>query len=150
MTYHIVVGDGSIWEEISPMKACWVSQLVFYQVFNAVNDCAFKRKCFMMENISFKKDTEKVIVKFKAEAVLCLFLSSNKHPFEGHKISCTKTISCILIWEWKGSFQVHGLFMISKKSIMRCTFLYYVALIHAKKFNFFNPSLKIPSYELVV
>ena len=36
MTCHRVVGDGCIWEGISPMNSCLVSQSVFYQVLNAV------------------------------------------------------------------------------------------------------------------
>ena len=32
----ILIGNGCIWEEISPMNACLVSQSVFYQVLNAV------------------------------------------------------------------------------------------------------------------
>ena len=64
------------------MNACWVSQSVFYEVLNAVNDDVFKRKCLFNEEImfhsAFKKNTLKVvllevkglistIVKFRAE-----------------------------------------------------------------------------------
>ena len=34
---HRVIGDGCIWEGISLTNACLVSQLVFYQVLNAVS-----------------------------------------------------------------------------------------------------------------
>ena len=32
----ILIGNGCIWEGISPMNACLVSQSVFYQVLDAV------------------------------------------------------------------------------------------------------------------
>ena len=48
------------------MNACWVSQLVFDEVLNAVSDDVFKRKCLINGRIMFysvfKKDTEKVIL----------------------------------------------------------------------------------------
>ena len=58
-----------------------------------------------MSHSAFKKDTEKVIllevkgliqiiVKFRAEKILCTFLSI-KHPFEGHEISIMKTVVLI-------------------------------------------------------
>ena len=42
-----VVRDGCK-ENLSFMNACWVSQPVFYQVFNAVSDDVFRRKCLML------------------------------------------------------------------------------------------------------
>ena len=56
-----------------------------------------------MFNISFKEDIEKVvllqvkvmiqiIVKFRAEQILCPFLLCTKHHLEGRKIVSTKTI----------------------------------------------------------
>ena len=42
ITRHGVTEDGCIWEGISPMNPCWVSQSVFYQVWNAVSDGVFK------------------------------------------------------------------------------------------------------------
>ena len=63
---HRVVGDGCIWEGISLMNACWVSQSVFYEVLNAVSDDVFKRKCLfngeIMFHSDFKKDTVKVVL----------------------------------------------------------------------------------------
>ena len=64
------------------MNACWVSQSVFYEVLNAVNDDVFKKKCLFNGKIifhsAFKKDTEKVVLfrywKWKA---WCKLLSSS-------------------------------------------------------------------------
>ena len=59
----ILIGNGCIWEEISPMNACLVSQSVFYQVLNAVvitNVGVVSRK--RGDNISFKKETEKIVI----------------------------------------------------------------------------------------
>ena len=36
-THQIVIEDGLIWEGISLMNACWISQWVFYRVLNAIN-----------------------------------------------------------------------------------------------------------------
>ena len=36
------------------------------------------------------KDLKQIIVKFRAEKILCMFLSCTKHPFEWHDIWCTK------------------------------------------------------------
>ena len=48
------------------MNACWVSQSVFYEVLNAVNNGVFKKKCLFNGEITFhsafKKDTEKVVL----------------------------------------------------------------------------------------
>ena len=45
------------------------------------------------ENVLIKmKELMKIIVRFMAENILCTFLSSSKHPFEGHEISDTRTI----------------------------------------------------------
>ena len=83
------------------------SQSVFYQILNAVNDDMLNsKKMFNGEIIfHFKKDTRKVVllqvkgliqitVKFRAEKNLRTFLvlSYTKHLFEGHEMSCTKTI----------------------------------------------------------
>ena len=38
ITRHKLVGDGCIWEGISLINACLVSQSVFYQVLNAASD----------------------------------------------------------------------------------------------------------------
>ena len=45
ITHHKVVGDGCIWEGISLMNACWVSQLVPCQVLNPVSQwwCVLKK-----------------------------------------------------------------------------------------------------------
>ena len=36
INHHRVIENRSIWEGISPMNACWVSQREFYQVLNPV------------------------------------------------------------------------------------------------------------------
>ena len=63
---HRVVGDGSIWEGISLINVCWVSQSVFYEVLNVVSDDVFNRKCLfngeIMFHLEFKKDTQKVVL----------------------------------------------------------------------------------------
>ena len=142
---HRVVGDGCIWEGLSLINACWVSQSVFYEVLNAVGDDVFQRKCLfngeIMLHSAFNKDTEKVvllevkgliqiIVKFRAEKILRMFLSPNillrdmKYrlwkqfcSFENERLI---SFSCI-IWV-----------MISKKNITRCTFLHRGACVHQK------------------
>ena len=78
---------------------------MFSQVLNAVSDGVFKEDFLWRNNISFKKDTEKIvllqvkgliqiIVKLRAEKSLCTFLSSTKHPFEEHGMLRIKTIVC--------------------------------------------------------
>ena len=79
-----------------------MSQPLFYPVLNVVSDGVFKENV-QWKNISFKNDTEKIVLilqmkdlmqiclKFRAEKILCRFLLSTKHPFEGHEILCTKT-----------------------------------------------------------
>ena len=42
ITRHRVIGDEYIWEEISLMNACWVSQSVLHQYLKAVSDGLFK------------------------------------------------------------------------------------------------------------
>ena len=63
---HRVVGDGCIWEGISLMNACWISQTVFYEFLNAVSNDVLKRKCLfngeLMFRSAFKMDTEKVVL----------------------------------------------------------------------------------------
>ena len=44
ITHHKFVGDGCIWEGISLMNACRVSQSVLYQVLNAVSDVVMTKK----------------------------------------------------------------------------------------------------------
>ena len=78
-----------------------MSQPLFYPVLNVVSDGVFKENV-QWKNISFKNDTEKIVLilqmtglmqiflKFRAEKI-CRFLLSTKHPFEGHEILCTKT-----------------------------------------------------------
>ena len=72
------------------MNAWWVSQSVFYQVLNAVSDDVFKENIKWRNNISFKKDSEKIVllqvkvltkifVKLRTEKILCIFLSSSKY-----------------------------------------------------------------------
>ena len=86
-----------------------LSQPMFYRFLNAVSDGVFKKKIFLTlwwrKNISFNKDTEKVVLllwkkgliqliaMFRAEKLVSTLLSCTKYPFKGHKILCTKTIS---------------------------------------------------------
>ena len=42
ITHHRSIEDGCIWEEISLMNACWVSQSVLHQYLKAVSDGLFK------------------------------------------------------------------------------------------------------------
>ena len=92
----------------------------------------------------YKKDTEKVvitcdkgliqiIVKLTAQKILCSFLRWTKHSFEGHKISCIKTISYAYL---KMKRLITGTtrfwFMIYEKSVTRCTFLHCGAGMHQK------------------
>ena len=73
---------------------------------------------------------KKIIVKFRAEKILCTFVSCTKHPFEGDTKYCAEKRLCsntlkktkqlkayvsqlACFGNSKGSFQVHDLFMIS-------------------------------------
>ena len=77
---------------------------------------------------------KRIIAKFRAEKILCTFVSCTKHPFEGdtkycaEKRLCSNTLKKIkqlkayvslkgnklaCFGNSKGSFQVHDLFMIS-------------------------------------
>ena len=45
------------------------------------------------ENVLIQmKELMKIIIRFMARNILCKFLSSSKHHFEGHEISDMKTI----------------------------------------------------------
>ena len=83
--------------------------------------CLKQNVLWWRNNISFKENTEnvvymitgktrsmKIIVKFRAEKILCPFLSCNKCSFEENKISCRKTIA-MFIWKWNRSFEGHTL-----------------------------------------
>ena len=67
---HRVIWDGCIWNGISLTNASWVSQSVLCEVLNAFSDDVFKTKCLFNGEImfysAFKKDTEKVLLKWKA------------------------------------------------------------------------------------
>ena len=69
---------------------CCVSKKVFYD-----GEIIFHLKGIlkMLRYYKWKKGLIQIIVKFWAEKPLYTFLSCTKHPFEGHKISCTKTIN---------------------------------------------------------
>ena len=71
------------------MNACGVSQLVFHQILNAVSgvfkendngEIMFHLKR-ILKRLSQAKGLMQVIVKFRAEIILCTFLSSTKIPF---------------------------------------------------------------------
>ena len=81
-----------IWEAILLLNAYWVSQLVLYQVLNAVNDSLFKENVWSRNYISFEKDNKKIVLlqvkgltqiisKFRARKILYTLLLSTKHPF---------------------------------------------------------------------
>ena len=145
ITHHRVVGDGCIWEGMSLINACWVSQLVLCQVLNPVSQwwCVLK-KIFYDGEIIFQGWKTFVRVSIMHQKILSRV---TKHP--GWKRLAT------LIWKWKGSFQVYTQFRswFLKKSITRCTFLKCGARMHTKnyiaKFPIFS-ALKLPPCELVV
>ena len=58
VTRHRVIGDGWIWEGISLMNPCWVSQSVIEQVLNASYG-VFERKS-LMEKLYFIVESEKL------------------------------------------------------------------------------------------
>ena len=77
-----------------------VSQYVLHSVSD---DVLLKVNVWWRNNNSFKMIRNKlllqvkviinsIIVKSKAEKVLCTFVSCTKHPIEGHEILCTKTV----------------------------------------------------------
>ena len=85
---HRVIGNGCIWEEISPMNACRQSQSVSVLSSFKCRSVVVVFKKTWRNNISFKKKTEKIvllqvkgliqiIVKFRTDKYLCMFLSSN-------------------------------------------------------------------------
>ena len=96
-----------------------------------------KKDVLWRNDISFKKDTEKVvlllvkkgliqiIVKFKGENSLITFLSCPKRTFEGKWCEkwCMKYCARKMmefIWKWKAYFRNTIGFMISEKSIKTC------------------------------
>ena len=123
------------------MNACWVKENVLWR-----------------NNISFKEDTGKVVLR--DEKVFCTFLSSTKHPFEGYKIMCIKAIGYARLKMGKLISSTEIWFIISEKS-MRCTFLHCGAYMQQKfqqqdipknsvsKFQALS-ALKLPSCEVMV
>ena len=119
-----------------------------------------------MFHSAFKKDTEKVvllevkglmqvIVKFRAEKILFMFLLI-KHRFEGHEISITKTYNCAHL-KMKGSFHSASYtiwFMISEKKISQDA--RFITVVHActeslnKAYKKFSQPFKLPLCGLVV
>ena len=49
-------------ERISLMNACLLSQSVFYEVLNAVSDGVFKETVSLRNNVSRKKEAEKIVL----------------------------------------------------------------------------------------
>ena len=59
-----------------------------------------KENVYLRNNVSFKKETEEIVLlqvkgliiiaQVRTEKNSCMFLSSTKYTFEGHKILCTK------------------------------------------------------------
>ena len=126
ITHHRVVGDGCIWEGISLINACWVSQLVLCQVLNPVSQwwCVLK-KIFCDGEIIFQGWKTFVRVSIMYQKILSRV---TKHP------------------GWKRLATL-------KKSITRCTFLKCGTRMDTKnyiaKFPIFS-ALKLPPFELVV
>ena len=100
ITRNRVVGDGCIWEEISPMNTFRVSQSVSVLSSFKCRSMMVVLKKTWRNSISFKKETEKIvllqvkgliqiILKFRTEKYLCTFLSSNT-------ILCTKYCVAVL------------------------------------------------------
>lgn len=122
------------------MNACWVEENVLWR-----------------NNISFKEDTGKVVLR--DENVLCTFLSSTKHSFEGYKIMCIKAIRYAHLKMEKLISSTEIWFIISEKS-MRCTFFHCGAYMQQKSqqditknsvSNFQALSaLKLPSCKVMV
>ena len=110
---HRVVGDGYIWKEISLMNAASQSVSVIWG-----SECS-QGWCVIMFHSALKKDTEKVVLlevkgfiqiiaKFRAEKILCSFLSPNILLTSMRWNIVTKTF--VLIWNWKAHFiQLHNL-----------------------------------------
>ena len=88
-TRYKVTEDWCIWEGIWLVNACWVMQSVIYQVLSA-SEGLFNRK--RIKVVLQVQSLMEIIVKFKTDKILYTLVSCMKHPFERHKISCTKTI----------------------------------------------------------
>ena len=101
----------------------------------------------------WKKSLIEVVVKFKAEKILCTFLSCTKHLFEGHKISCTKSISyAYLKMERLISVTRFGSWFLKKVSWCAHFLTMVLACIqknYVPKFPIFLP-LKLRSCKVVV
>ena len=131
------------------MNACWVSQLVFHQILNAVSgvfkendngEIMFHLKR-ILRRLSQAKGLMQVIVKFRAEIILCTFLSSTKIPFCRVRNIVHQNDWIVLLLKgtnWKFIFSWRKInwyvlqitkarlrntiwFIISEKSITRCT-----------------------------
>ena len=94
ITHHSVIGDKWIWEGISLMNVCRVSQPMIHHVLNDM----FKRSNLIKKLYFIEKKNKgcvkvlKRLDKFRAEKNLCMFISCDKQPLERHKLSCRKTI----------------------------------------------------------
>ena len=105
-----------LWEAISLMNACWVSQSMFYQVLNAVMSVSVMvmvclKKMFNGEIIFHLKRRLKRLCyyKWRLDTIIVKFRNINffEHPFEGPKILGTKY--CVAVSEkgiknWKFIF----------------------------------------------
>ena len=147
ITRHRVMEDACIWEGISLMNVCWVSQSVFYQILNAVSDAVFKKNVWWRNNILFKKETEKIaLLQVKGSIQIIVKFSTKKrfyHPPDilwgarniRHQILCSNTLkkgmnNWKFIFPWrkinwhvlqiaKAHFSYAIWFMISEKNITR-------------------------------
>ena len=131
-----------------------LSQSVFYQVLNVVNDRMFKRKCllekwYLILKGHWKYDvitSERLDIKLRAEKTLCTFLSYTKHPSEWYEISCMNTVvyqyykktywKCLFL---RRKMNCHVLriakahFNYPRFDIIRCRFRYYGARKYTMK-----------------
>ena len=93
ITHYRDIGDGCIWEVISLMNTCWFSVLSLNFKCSQWWCVKIKENVQWRSNISFKKDTEKVVLlqvknliqiifKFRDEKILCTFLSCTKYHFD--------------------------------------------------------------------
>ena len=119
-----------IWEAILLLNAHWVSQLVLYQVLNAVNDSLFKENVWSRNYISFEKDTKKIVLlqvkgwaqiisKFRARKILYTLLLSTKDPF------------------WEVQIEHQNNYVAKLNTLKRNELNVYISLLQENKLAFF-------------
>ena len=100
MTCHRVIGDECIWEIISLMNALMLA--------GSVNQWSIKRiKVFLLQ----VKGLIKVIVKFRAENILCTYVSCTKHFWGAQNNVHEDDFVAIILWKginWKFFISLKG------------------------------------------